>query len=127
MPGKQEHQIAAAGISFMCELVRQQYLRSKGIKLDPTDSLLGLVIAPLAGAFGGVLPDKLEPATDYNHRAFCHSITSGSALVYGLTRIPINGDNRIANLMNVGLRSCFIGSLTHLIQDSTTPMGLPVV
>jgi len=126
MPGKYEHQTTSALIAFLIELSRQLYISKQGIKIDPVESLLSLLIAPIAGAAGGVTPDLLEPATDPNHRAFCHSLTSGSAIGLGLSKIPLNTDSRNINLLNVCLRSSGVGYVTHLVQDAGTPMGLPV-
>lgn len=125
MPGKNEHKIMSALTAFVFEVGRQIILEKKGIKLDPFESLAGIILAPIAGAIGGVVPDKLEPATDPNHRGFCHSITGGAVLCTGISKIPLQTDNRNLNLLNVCLRSSGVGYATHLLQDSATPMGLP--
>lgn len=96
-----------------------------------------LVIALLAGVFGWgewwgfviigaamgiMLPDKLEPATNYKHRDFFHS---GKMLKILL----------IATLVAFGfgflikwawwLTGLCVGCVIHLLRDSTTTMGLP--
>ena len=127
MPGKNEHKTTSALIALFLEISRQVYISKQGIKIDPIESIAGLIIAPLAGAIGGIAPDKFEPAFDPNHRAFYHSISSGAAISLGLSKIPFNTDNRNLNLLNVCLRSGGVGYVTHLVQDAGTPMGLPFI
>jgi len=127
MPGKNEHQIRSAQIAFIFELGRQIYLYKNGVKIDPLESIGSLLLAPIAGAIGGVLPDKLEPATNPNHRAFCHSIAGGAAVCTGISKIPLNTDNRNFNFLNVCLRSSGIGYVTHLAQDADTPKSISLI
>jgi len=127
MPGKYEHQTTSSLIAFVLELSRQIYISKQGIKLDPVESIAGLILAPIAGAIGGVVPDKLEPATDPNHRAFCHSISSGAAISLGLSKIPLTTEHRSLNLLNVCVRSSGVGYVTHLVQDAGTPAGISII
>lgn len=127
MPAKFEHQITSALTSLLFEIGRQIYLETKGVKLNSAESILSLIMAPLAGAAGGVIPDKLEPATSPDHREFYHSLAGGSAIGIGLSKIPINTENINLNLFNVCLRSSGIGYVTHLVQDAGTPKSIPIV
>lgn len=126
MPGKNEHQITSATVAFLIELGRQIYLKTQGTKIDPVETILSLIIAPIAGAIGGTLPDKFEPATDPNHRDICHSLAGGAALTVGISKIPLHVDNMAMNLFNVALRSSSTGYVTHLAQDARTKKSIPV-
>jgi len=70
-----------------------------------------------------ILPDLLEPATDYKHRRFFHSkriLKVLSTYVLGITFIA-------ALLFNWVFYIFFgvVGYILHLLLDWTTPMGLP--
>lgn len=73
--------------------------------------------------FGSILPDIIEPAFDYDHRDFFHSVGFAKFLVVALVISIILGlsiDERILYIVSI---SC--GYLLHLFLDSLTPMGLP--
>ena len=78
----------------------------------------------LIGMFvGAVIPDILDPPTDYTHRKFFHSKRVLKFLsTWGL------GITFILGLVSYGFFWIFfgnIGYISHLLLDSTTPMGLP--
>jgi len=108
-----------------------------------------------AGGFAGArIPDKLEPAHRPNHRSFFHSILFGAVLVGGLTvaykgilKPTFENYNQKNNeskksffdfdkadyqeILRLSLccaiAGLIISVLSHLIADSTTPAGLPLV
>lgn len=127
MPGKYEHKVNSALTAFLTEFCRQVYLDAKGIKITPLESIAGLILAPLFGSFGGVIPDKLEPATDPNHRDFCHSITGGTAISFGISKLSADTESIGFNLFNVCLRSTGVGYITHLVDDAGTPKRIPLI
>ncbi len=70
-----------------------------------------------------MLPDILEPATNYKHRGFFHSKTTLKFLsVYCLAPLFILG---FAFNFLFYLFFGIIGYISHLLGDWTTPMGLP--
>ena len=87
-----------------------------------------LIATPLA-TLGGMLPDLLEPASrGPHHRQFCHSVVAFGAVGYGVYRAykwepqtELNKCLRIAAIM-IG-----VGYISHLIADSSTPRGLPII
>ncbi len=87
-----------------------------------------LIATPLA-TLGGMLPDLLEPASrGPHHRQFCHSVVAFGAVGYGVYRTykwepqaEWEKGLRIAAIM-IG-----VGYLSHLIADSSTPRGLPII
>lgn len=73
--------------------------------------------------FTSILPDVLEPATDYTHRQFFHSKRVLKFLLnYALTITFI-----FALIFHWGFYIFFgiVGYILHLLLDSTTSMGLP--
>lgn len=116
--------------------------------------LLGIVTNALTGKVGAALPDKFEPASrGPNHRRFWHSrfillITLGVAVALLVGAFLIfkkvyskrchkkhvlpnqrvlelsQKSFRIANFFAPGL---FAGYASHLVRDSVTPKGLPLL
>ncbi len=87
-------------------------------------SLLHSSVAALATN----LPDLLEPAINPHHRQFFHSMVFGGLVVYAGCKLyrwsPEERWERVArNLLLVGCGSY----LLHLLADSFTPRGLPLV
>lgn len=86
------------------------------------------IIAATVGAFSGKLPDILEPATSPHHRQFCHSLVVLGSIVYCLKEAydwrPEDTGGKFLRGMALTIGG---GYISHLLLDSTTPMGLPVV
>lgn len=79
-----------------------------------------------AGAFVGILPDVIEPATSPRHRGFFHSIALLSVLGYLAYRFfwckDLTKEKASATL------AAFIAAYgSHLILDGCTPAGLPLL
>lgn len=118
----------------------------------PTLLLTGLA----AGGLGGRIPDLLDPPIHPNHRGFCHSVLAGCVAVGGAivtvkalnflykqahqtpttrTRPKRTGASG-AKSLGISLQQAAIGAAllavlvaiaSHLIADSGTPDGLPLV
>jgi membrane-bound metal-dependent hydrolase YbcI (DUF457 family) len=88
-------------------------------------TFMGAFASACGGAIIACLPDILEPATDPNHRALFHSITSLAAIaigdVYCLNSENVSPDMKVA----VFVASVAYGS--HGVIDAMTPKMLPVV
>lgn len=76
----------------------------------------------------GTLADILEPACNPNHRQFFHSLGFAGILAYGLYKAykwqPTKKNHKVLRdaLMIIG------GAyLVHLVMDSSTPKGLPII
>ena len=97
-------------------------LRFKDYLTIGAKAVLGGVIT----ASGAMLPDILEPATSPFHRKFFHSYTLMIALALALLFTSKDGflTDKLEDLLlkNVGL-----GYFIHLVQDSLTPMSLPII
>jgi membrane-bound metal-dependent hydrolase YbcI (DUF457 family) len=71
-----------------------------------------------AGAFAGLAPDILEPATSPNHRQFFHSVVSAGVIAWA-----ISGKHtlKLSRTTRLFLRVFGIGYLSHIALDCTTP------
>ena len=81
--------------------------------------------AAMLGAVAGALPDILEPPTNRFHRKFFHSFTTlgtSAAVLASVHDNPeLDGDTK-------SLTKALLASyMSHLVMDSRTPMGLPLL
>lgn len=77
------------------------------------------------GALAAMIPDVLEPATNPNHREFFHSyvllITTLTTELHILDKVQANYLLKLLSLAAAG------GYSSHLLADSCTPEGLPLL
>lgn len=96
---------------------------------DPENSSLEKPI--LAGSFAyhlGTLPDIIEPATSPHHRQFFHSCTCFGLIGFGMYRTyKWETENEWQSLARFALLVAGGAYVTHLLMDSRTPRGLPVI
>lgn len=117
MPNRNTHALVGAissGLTYIIECNR------KNQNPQPEEVLQAVA----GGAFTGVTPDLLEPATDPNHREFFHSILFGAGLGKGTTeldRLDLTEKQKII------VKSMSVGYLSHLAADATTPKRLLLV
>jgi hypothetical protein len=76
------------------------------------------------GTLGGILPDVFEPATHPHHRKSLHSITAGTTIVMGLKKL---NESNISVGEKVFVNSIGASYLSHLLLDSNTAKGLPLI
>lgn len=118
MPNRNTHLIIGAGVSALA------YAVYKAIKNEESN-LEGVLGSLAIGGCFSLLPDLLEPATHPNHRDILHSIVVLAVLGYanfkGLQSDKL--DDRQKTLLAV--TSAGYGS--HLIADSLTPSGIPLM
>ncbi len=130
MPNFKKHAATGAGVGIVLTAVlnvlQQQNRKANNpeYKFDWSEFALKTLTSGGIGAFCGVLPDLLEPATCPNHRKFCHSLTAASAIGYGMykcsrSEMP-DGDKEIVLLAGTAY-------LSHLFLDIKTPSGLPII
>ena len=97
----------------------------------------------IGGAFGGILPDILDPPRNMFHRAFGHSVrVGGGMMAYLIKGAPVimercyeraliarESENKLAErfwLILAGISLGFAaGYLSHLALDLFTPRSLP--
>jgi len=112
---RRTHNIIGIGTASIGCLI---WHKLSGEKLDIWDFLLIL----LGGYVGSILPDRLEPPVNPNHRGFAHSVAGGSGLVYLTTKVVTDTD--VHSKIKWLCRGFMLGYASHLVSDSTTPKGL---
>lgn len=87
------------------------------------------MLVAFLGAFGGTLPDKLEPSSiGPQHRQFFHSLVSFGCVGFGVYRAyKWEPRTEWEKCLRVVLIAIGLGYLSHLIADFATPKGLPVI
>jgi len=90
-----------------------------------TATLEGALGSVAFGGLVGLVPDVIEPATSPNHRSLFHSVALLFLLGYGNLKawqsLQLSEDQKLF----VSILSAAYGS--HLISDSTTKKGLPLL
>lgn len=100
------------------------YAADRAVNNEPVDTER-LGHTALLGALYGAMPDILEPPTNRYHRKLFHSAATLAAAVLVLERIERREDFRSG--VKAAARSAMLAYMTHLLLDSRTPMGLPLV
>lgn len=86
------------------------------------------VVAPALGAFFGKLPDVIEPAFHPNHRQFFHSTLTFSAIGLGTYKAyQWEAETGFEKILRGVMLIAGCSYLSHLVCDSTTPKGLPLI
>ncbi len=77
-----------------------------------------------AGAFAGLGPDNLEPATSPNHRQFFQTILSAALIAWA-----ISGKHtlKLSRATRLALWAFGIGHLSHIALDCTTPKRINLI
>jgi len=131
MPNLKKHVAVAAGVGGGANLLWQlcKIFDSPNPPKDFWETLRRIdyfemaAFAAIGGACGA-LPDIIEPADNPNHRALFHSLACAGVLTYGAF------GKHTANLRSEDrhtLRIAALSYLSHLLLDSETPKGLPIV
>jgi len=85
----------------------------------------------LAGTLGAMLaslPDKLEPATNPNHRQFFHSVLfAGMLSALAVEVYRWRPDNPLRKVIRYSLLAAIIAYLAHLGLDALTKKSLPIL
>lgn len=119
---------AGTGFTFAAILnLIKQYNRKQqdpNYQFDWKSFLSTAAIGAGVGAVCGVLPDILEPATSPGHRKFFHSLTTASAISFGMYKLK---DSSLSEEEKNMLSTAGVSYLSHLLLDSATPFGLPLV
>jgi len=77
-----------------------------------------------ACTLGGIAADVGEPADTPNHRGFYHSVAGAALAHYAWTKL--RGENLSPEAKHL-LGVLLAGHVTHLVLDSGTPNGLPLI
>jgi len=120
MGNSTEHFVAGAILAVIADLILQS-------KMNPNQPP-NLAETAAWGFIGGTValaPDILEPATGGTHRQFFHSI-AGLALLGGLNQKVLASPTYTPE-QKKGVLIASLAYSSHLLMDSRTPAGLPVV
>ncbi|MBI5222814.1 metal-dependent hydrolase [Candidatus Micrarchaeota archaeon] len=118
MSNKEEHALIGALVGFGGYVIAKYMLNEE---VNWGNALCWGAV----GAGVALVPDILEPAVSPNHRAIAHSLVTGGALLYTTKRV---WDSSELNSEQKAGASALIGAyLSHLVADSMTPAGLPVL
>ena len=140
MPNRREHIEVGAVAGALVALLRSDAQDSGELLLEVAGGALG-------GALGGRLPDILEPPTSPGHRGVAHAIIPVAAAgSFVVSRLPgasvprpramerqgVQHDGTPASSLGERFLSGLavggaVGYASHLLMDSTTPRGLPLL
>jgi len=119
MPNATAHKTGAAiavGVAAAAATHSQNYTLEKSL----TASALAYQL--------GTLPDRLEPATNPNHRQFFHSLAFLGLVGTGMYKLyRWEAENEMDKLARFALLVAGGAYATHLLMDLSTPKGLPVL
>jgi len=115
--------IAGAGIHLI--QYYQEKERNPDYKFSWGKFLLYSLTGFAMGAIIGIAPDKIEPASNPNHRGFFHSYSLWCLLAFSVYRIikDRNNEKIWKYLAIIG----FVGYSSHLMLDMETPKSLPIL
>lgn len=82
----------------------------------------GLVVG---GIIGGLVPDRLEPPVDPNHRGTFHSVGSGVGLAFGTSLLSKATSNH--KFISGFIHGLTVGYILHLVSDAMTPAGIRII
>lgn len=117
MPGSKTHFGLGAATSALCYAVECE-------RKNQYYDLGEVLAAAVGGGVSGVMPDKIEPATNPHHREFFHSVLFAAGLGKSTTEIDRLD---LTEKQKAMAKSLSAGYLSHLAADATTPKRLPLV
>lgn len=107
---------AISGIYLISKLANNE-------KLDWSD-LGKAALITIGSTMAAILPDILEPAFNPRHRQFFHSVSMSILIIYVMYKI---NESEMSESNKIALISFCSSYMSHLVLDSTTPAGLPLV
>lgn len=112
------------GLLFNASKQQQRINTNPDYKFDWTEFALCGLGGGAIGTVAGVLPDVIEPATNPNHRKLFHSVTAGTIVTYGMVKA---NQSNLTDEAKAMINIVSAGYLSHLVLDSRTPKGLPLL
>jgi len=129
MPNFKEHVSTGFWVSgivnFIASAIRQNDEVKLGIRYEANiwEAVGDAIVGGTGGAIGSMIPDVFDPPTNPNHRGRFHSISNVI-----LSSNIIAGDPFTPNIRsNIFLKSILGGNIIHILQDSETPKGIPII
>jgi membrane-bound metal-dependent hydrolase YbcI (DUF457 family) len=101
-----------------------EHKRNRKIRFDFWKFIQSILSGCALGALTGIVTDKLEPASNPNHRGFFHSLTFWYILSVAAYKLLFERDVDCLckELVVIG----FAGYSSHLMLDMQTPKSLPL-
>lgn len=113
--------IAASGLVVFAIAASHEYSKTGNLTLTP------FAAGGLAAATAR-LPDIIEPAFHPNHRQFFHSLGFAGLVGYGIFRLyEWETEDELEIILRIAGMAIGGSYLIHLLCDSTTPKGLPII
>jgi len=130
MPRKHEHQIIGSLAGALIAITQYDRDRDAGLFVGAKRGSFGefievatvAAIGGLTGAFTGILPDIIEPATTPNHRSAAHGILATTIVGFSVSQVVNNSTDPLARII---LSAALWGYVSHVAADATTPAGIP--
>ena len=114
-----------AGLPVVAKYISEEVGNIENLTTKDLFITTGLI---LTSSFVSILPDILEPAHHSWHRSILHSKILLSILVGVGIYIWINRERLNLNrILMYFIESFIVGYSSHLLADSTTPRGLPLI
>ena len=119
MPNRNTHMLAG-GITGGCNYLLQHKKNNMEI------NILELIGVFASSSVVGVLADIIDPPSNPNHRSLGHSLGINTMLIPHLWKLIENNEN-MSFKQKKFYQSLIYAYGSHLILDSTTPKGLPLI
>ncbi len=103
---------------------RNEMKNNPNYKFNLGELIINSTTGTIFGAIGGILPDKIEPAKNPHHRKFFHSKSTLAFISYKTYQY---NNKEFPHIIKNSINSFTAGYASHLILDSMTPKGLPVI
>ncbi len=84
-----------------------------------------LALSAISGGVGGLIVDRVEPASNPYHRSTFHSATALAACGYGYSKA--NSHPTMNEGLRVACKGFLIGCGSHIVLDSGTALGIPLI
>jgi len=114
-------------IAIVLYIIRyfNEYKRNRKIRFDFWQFIQSILSGCALGALTGIVTDKLEPASNPNHRGFFHSLAFWYILSVAAYKLLFERDVDCLckELVVIG----FAGYSSHLMLDMQTPKSLPLL
>lgn len=128
MPNFKDHTTTAFSLTGITCSIINLYHQEKEIEIgtrkqiDICEVLGNGFLGGLSGAIGSMLPDILDPPSNPNHRKMFHSFFDLLFSTYLLSNTSYSTNN----YDEIAFKSFIAGNMIHILQDSSTPKGIPL-
>jgi hypothetical protein len=128
MPNINDHTTTAFSLTGITCSIINLFHQEKEIELgireqiDIYEILGNGFLGGFAGAIGSLIPDLLDPPNNPNHRKLFHSFFDLLFSIYLISNSSCSSNK----YDDIAIKSFITGNIIHIIQDSSTPKGIPI-